>query len=71
MKIYENQNSVELVDNSVELADISVEFHKKSATHVILLVFYHLITIPCHLHKEIKGKKCKPLISIDLYQKIK
>jgi hypothetical protein len=45
-----------------ELADYSVEFHQKStiedrsATHVTLHVFYHLITIPCHLHHEIKEK---------------
>jgi hypothetical protein len=55
MKIRENQNSV-------KLADKSAEFHKKSAIedhsakHVILHVLYHLITIPCHLHQEIKEK---------------
>jgi hypothetical protein len=54
-KIRENQNSV-------KLADKSAEFHKKSAIedhsakHVILHVLYHLITIPCHLHQEIKEK---------------
>jgi hypothetical protein len=59
------------------LVDKSVEFHKKSATkdqsaiHVILHILYHLITIPCHLHQEIKEKKCKPPISTDLHQEIK
>jgi hypothetical protein len=54
-KIHEHQNSA-------ELANKSTEFHKKSvtedqpATHVILQVFHHLITIPCHLHQEIKEK---------------
>jgi LEA14-like dessication related protein len=66
----------EVADKSVELADKSTEFHKKlatkhqSATHVILHVLYHLITIPCHLHQEIKEKSKSP-ISTDLHQEIK
>jgi hypothetical protein len=32
----------------------TLKFSHRSTTHVILHVFYHLITIPCHLHQEIK-----------------
>jgi hypothetical protein len=55
-KIRENRNSAEVADNSVKLADKSAEVHQRSTKHVILHVFYHLITIPCHLHQEIKEK---------------